>query len=272
WHDEKQVQWQFFAADQWVRRYWADYGCTASCSKLGRITTGDYAGNIVELPDYEAGALVGTNLGIFDINGMAFMADIFDKLGADFIEGGTVLGFAAELYERGLLTLEDFDLGKDEEGADIEPVWGNARAFELLTRKMVNREGIGDILAEGVYPASVALSEQLGEDVTKYAMHVKGIALGAHGVRSTKGGRAAGGIGPIAYPLETQGGDHGTTVVAVDSFRERTTIQDTVGCCQFWSVPIDDETADQSVLGWVNAITGFGITEDELNQELIPRW
>lgn len=272
WHDEKQVQWQFFAAEQWVRRYWADYGCTAACSKLGRIKSGQYAGAITELPDYEAGAMVGTNLGIFDINSMSFLADLYDKVGADVIEGGTVLGFAGELYERGLLTAEDFDLGTDEEGNPIVPEWGNAKAFELLTYKITNRQGIGDVLADGVWQAALALSEQLGEDVTKYAVHVKGIGLGAHGVRSGRGGRAANGIGPIAYALETQGGDHGTTVMAVDNFRERTTVQDVVGACQFWSVPIPDETADQSTLGWLNAITGFGITEDELNEELVPRW
>ena len=62
---------EYFAADQWVRRYWADYGCTVACSKLGRVKYGKRAGSITELPDYEAGALEGTNFGIFDIDEMA---------------------------------------------------------------------------------------------------------------------------------------------------------------------------------------------------------
>ena len=61
-----------FAANQWVRRYWADYGCLVACSKLGRVKYGKRAGTIAELPDYEAGALEGTNFGIFDIDEMAY--------------------------------------------------------------------------------------------------------------------------------------------------------------------------------------------------------
>src|SRR5690606_15977383 len=185
-------------------------------SKLGRIRTGQYAGAITELPDYESGAYLGPNLGVFDINDISFLADLCDKLGFDCIEGGGVLGFAAELYQRELLTAEDFDLGTDEEGNPIVPEWGNAKAFELLSYKIANRQGIGDILAEGVYPAALALSEQLGEDVTKYAVHVKGIGLGAHGVRSEKDGLTRG--KELAYGINSQGGDHCNTVGAVDSW------------------------------------------------------
>lgn len=266
WHDEKQIQGQFFAADQWVRRRWADYGCTVSCSKLGRIQSGPYAGTPTELPDYEAGAYMGTNLGVFEINAISYLADIADKYGVDCIEHGCVLGFAAELYQRELLTLEDFDLGQDEEGNDIEPVWGNAHAFDLLTQKVVNREGIGDILAEGTYPAALALSEQLGEDVLPYAVHVKGIGVGAHGVRSGKDGLTRG--RELAYGIQTQGGDHCNTVPGVEAYSEMSMINDTVGNCLFWGMSLPTE----QTLSWLNAITGFGVTEEELMGEMQPRW
>jgi len=266
WHDEKQIQVQFFKAEQWIRNIWADYGCTVACSKLGRIKSGQYAGAITELPDYESGAYLGPNLGVYDINEISFLADLPDKLGFDCIEGGNVLAFAAELYQRELLTAEDFDLGKDDEGNPIVPEWGNAKAFELLAHKIADREGIGDILAEGVYPAALALSEQLGEDVTKYAVHVKGIAVGAHGVRSEKDGLTRG--KEVAYGLSAHGGDHCSTVAAVDNWLEGSVVYDTIGTCLFWHRTLSAE----DTLTWLNAITGFGITEEELNGEMVPRW
>src|SRR5690606_25542086 len=139
-------------------------------------------------------------------------------------------------------------------------------AFELLSYKIANRQGIGDILAEGVYPAALALSEQLGEDVTKYAVHVKGIAVGAHGIRSEKDGLTRG--KELAYGINNQGGDHCNTVGAVDSWLEGSVVYDTVGSCWFWHMSLGGE----GTLNWLNAITGFGITEEELNEEMVPRW
>jgi aldehyde:ferredoxin oxidoreductase len=43
WHDEKAIQGEFFAAEQWQRRYWSDYACTVACAKIGRIKQGKHA-------------------------------------------------------------------------------------------------------------------------------------------------------------------------------------------------------------------------------------
>ena len=48
-----------------------------------------------------------------------------------------MLGFAAELFQRGILTIEDLD--------GLELKWGDADAFAVLAKKIANREGIGDI-------------------------------------------------------------------------------------------------------------------------------
>ena len=209
--------------------------------------------------------MVVTNLGIFDINSMSFLADLYDKVGADVIEGGTVLGFAGELYERGLLTAEDFDLGTDEEGNPIVPEWGNAKAFELLTYKITNRQGIGDVLADGVWQAALALSERQ-RDVTNYGPR-QGMASALLASQRVVVARQ---MASARLPTrETQGSDHGTTVMAVDNFRERTTVQDVVGPTIL--VVQSHETADQSTLGWLNAITGFGITRTA-DEGLLPRW
>lgn len=267
WHNHSEISGQYLAADMWVRRHWGDYGCNASCSKLGRIQSGTYAGAVAELPDYEGGAYMGPNLEVYDIGGMSFLADLADQVGLDVIEAGNVLGFAAELYDREILTAEDFDLGEDAEGEPLVPAWGNAPAFEVLMNKIARREGdVANTLADGVYPAAQAF----GEETMAYAVHVKAIAVGAHGVRSGKDFLTMG--GPLAYGLQTQGGDHCSTVAGVESYTELSLVNDAVGNCLFWMTSINDETSTQSTLGWLNAITGFGVTEEELLNEMSPRW
>ena len=107
WHDHWEISGQAFAAEHWVRRYWADYGCTVSCSKLGRVKYGKRAGTITELPDYEAGALLGTNFGLFDINEIAYSSSRPDELGFDLISLGNVCSFACEAQEKGVITASD---------------------------------------------------------------------------------------------------------------------------------------------------------------------
>jgi aldehyde:ferredoxin oxidoreductase len=246
WHDEVGVRAEFFAAEQWVRRYWSDYGCTLACSKGGRIKTGPYAGTPIELPDYEGGAYAGPNFGIYDINEISYLADRFDKWGVDVISGGNVLAFAAELYQRGILSSSDL--------GGIELEWGNAEAFDKLLEMVVKREGIGDTLAEG----TMAAAQSIGQDTEQYAVHVRGIELGAHGVRSgldyTRG--------LISYALSTQGGDH--TSIAFPG-TELWMLDDTLVTCGFASGQLNK-------LGFLNAVTGFGITDEELNTIMVPRW
>jgi aldehyde:ferredoxin oxidoreductase len=247
WHDEKQIKAEFFCAEQWVRRYWGDYGCTLSCSKAGRIKQGPYAGTIAELPDYEGGAYVGPNFGIYDINEITYLADRYDIWGIDVISGGSVVGWAAELYQRGILTADDL--------GGVELVWGDAEAFAKVIEMVAKREGIGDTLAKGV----LAASREIGQGSEQYAVQVRGIEVGAHGVRS---GLDMMGRFLTSYAMSTQGGDH-TSVnwPGMELFFN----EDTLAQCGFGSFTID-------ALALLNAITGFDITEEELAGVMHPRW
>lgn len=66
------------------------------------------------------------------------------EYGVDSFSTPQILAFAVELYEAGILTDKDFEgCPKDKQG----------RFFWLLDR-VANREGIGDVLADGVYYAA----------------------------------------------------------------------------------------------------------------------
>jgi aldehyde:ferredoxin oxidoreductase len=229
-----------------VRRYWADYQCLVACSKLGRVKYGKRAGAICELPDYEAGALEGTNFGIFDIDEIAVTTVKPDDLGFDLISLGNVCGYACEAQQRGALTAADL--------GGVQLKWGDADGFVKLMELIAYRKGeIPTLLGEGLEIAS----KKIGKGSEAYASHVKGIEMGAHGSRSLKDRNE------YAYAVAAQGGDHCSTVIPTG---EENIFRDSTGICSFQSLSRDQE------LEWLQAITGFGITRDEFQKVLVPRW
>jgi len=244
WHDEKSFGGPKFDFRYWVKRYWSDFNCSASCMKLAVIRTGPYKGTITDNPDYELQAYLGPNLGIFDPGKCIYLSALIDYLGFSGINGPNTLAFAAELYQRGILT-------KDDIGFELN--WGDVESFEALARKIVRREGIGDILAEGTYRAALKISEMKRVDVTRYAVHVKGVEIGAHGTRSGQDFRPAG------YACSVQCGDHTSGVY--DAYEDmRMVFLDSAVICSF---------VDQELLwDFYRAVTGWNTTQEEWNRTL----
>ncbi len=245
WHDEKQFGGNRFDTKYWVKRYWSDFHCAGACLKLAVIKTGPFKGTIGDNPDYEMQAYEGPNLGIYDPGACIYMSTLMDKLGFSGINGGNTLAFAAELYQRGILT-------RDELGFELK--WGDPKAFTALAEKIVRREGIGDVLAEGTYRAAKRISQMKGVDVMKYAVHVKGVEIGAHGTRSGQD------MNPIGYAANVQGGDHTSSVY--DGYDDMGMVfLDSAVVCSFVA---------KGDLTWryLDAVTGWGITRDEWNKVL----
>ena len=250
WHDERSFGGPRFETRYWVKHYWADFNCTVSCMKISYIRTGPYKGDITDCPDYELQAYCGTNFGIFDPGDNIHLSAVIDRLGLSGINSANTMAFAAELYQRGILTKED--LG-------FELKWGDADAFTKLAYIITNREGIGDILAEGTYRAALKISEMKGVDVTPYAVHVKAVEIGAHGIRS---GRDYPRL--ISYALSPQGGDHTSTVM--DGYMEfaGAIFSDSAVICNF--------SMDRSLIwDYLKAVTGWEITMETWCKENGPR-
>lgn len=243
WHDEKGFGGPRFENRFWVKKYWSDFNCTLSCMKVSCIKTGRWKGDITDMPDYELQAYCGTNLGIFSPEDNIHISTIMDKLGHSGINGPNTMGFAAELYQRGILTEEDI-------GFKLE--WGDTEAFDRLAHMMAYREGIGDILAEGTYRAALKIGEMKGVDCMQYAIHVKGIEIGAHGTRSDEDYTH-----DISYALSVQGGDH--TSIAVDGYTEMSdaVFTDSAVICDFTST---ETVPKELVFNFAKGITGFPIT------------
>jgi aldehyde:ferredoxin oxidoreductase len=198
WHNERSFGVDKFEDRVWVKQSWSDFGCPTCCLKVAMVKTGKFKGAITDNPDYELQAYLGPNLGVFTPEENVYLASVIDDLGLCGIQTGNVLGFAAELYQREILTEKDLD------GIDLK--WGNTAAFAALAKKIAYREGIGDLLAEGTYRAALKLGETKKTDLLKYAVQAKGISIGAHGIRSEKDYPER-----ISYACSVQGGDHTST-------------------------------------------------------------
>ena len=150
------------------------YGCPVGCSQLKLAKAAPYKGILTEGPEFETMYSFGGETGVDEPDAIIAADRLADELGLDIISTGVTIGFAMECYERGIITSEETG------GLDLR--FGNDEAMLTLIRLIAFREGIGDLLADGVRVAS----EKIGKGTDRYAMHVKGLELPAYDVRGAK--------------------------------------------------------------------------------------
>jgi aldehyde:ferredoxin oxidoreductase len=141
------------------------FGCPSPCGKYSHMKRYNTR---VEGPEYETIGLLGSNLGIADIQDVGQANLLCDELGIDTISTGGVIGWAMECYEKGIFTKEDTG------GLDLH--FGSAQAVFELIPQIANRKGLGALLSEGVKKASV----KVGKGSEKFAVHVKGMEQSAY--------------------------------------------------------------------------------------------
>jgi len=147
------------------------YKCPNPCGGIMKEVTGDFATKAGQhRPEYETIAMFGSNLLNGSAESLIKLNDICNRYGLDTISVGGIVAFAFDLYEQGILTRKD---------VGFELKWGDAKAIVALTEKIAKREGIGDILADGVKQAAA----KIGKGAEKYAIHNGGQELPAHDPR-----------------------------------------------------------------------------------------
>lgn len=153
--------------------------CVIGCGGRMRQDSGPFAlkynDGVGHKPEYETLCMLGTNLLNDDLPSIILLNEICNASGIDTISLGGVLGYVIECYENGLLTRQDLD--------GLEMTWGNSTAIVEMSRKIIARDGVGDVLADGVWKAW----ERFGKIGTEYAIHIQGEELPAHDPRFTPG-------------------------------------------------------------------------------------
>jgi len=158
--------------DKYKLRSYGCYACPIRCGALIRVKEGPFATRgEMHRPEYETLAAFGALCLNDNLESVIKANEICNHYGMDTIAVGTVIAFAMECYENGLISLKEAD--------GLSLTWGDSKGVVALTEKIAKREGFGAILADGVRKAA----ERIGRGAEKYAMHVGGHRLPYHDPR-----------------------------------------------------------------------------------------
>ena len=127
------------------------FGCIVRCKRVVEITEGPYQVDpLFGGPEYESVCAFGSYCGIDDLAAVCKANEICNQYGIDTISCGATIAWAMEAYEAGFL--------KPAHTGGMKINFGDAQTMLQLTRMIGQREGFGDLLAEG----SVKAAEKLG--------------------------------------------------------------------------------------------------------------
>lgn len=175
-------------AETYLKKKYACYNCQIACGRWVKVTEEPYAcegGG----PEYETCASLGTNCLNENLAAICKANDLCNRLGLDTISAGSVVAFAMECYEKGLMTKKNC--------GGIELRWGDGDATIEMIKKIAYRKDIGDTLAEGVRRAS----RKIGKGSDQFAVQVKGLEVAMHDPRYNKSLA-------VTYAVGATGGRH----------------------------------------------------------------
>jgi aldehyde:ferredoxin oxidoreductase len=234
----------------------ACFGCWMNCGKYSKAVIPGKPVVHVEGPEYETGATCGSNLGMKDINHVAYINWMLDNLGMDSMSGGGVIAFAMECFERGFITEQDL------EGHTLK--WGSVDDVEHFLDMVVHKRGVGEWFAGG----SRRAAEKVGHGSEKFAMQVKGQEMSGYD------GRWAPGM-LLSYMTADIGAHHNRSwTITVDMAEGRESVEgrariviylqhirplfDTWCICRlFWG---ELDVTPEELVESLNHITGWGIS------------
>jgi len=242
--------------------------CPIACGRKVKVESGPYTME-GSGPEYESMAALGSLCYNSNLESIAKANDLCNRLGIDTISTGQAIAFAMECYEKGLIT----------ETGGVDLTWGNPDAIVRICELIGKKEGLGEVLGEGVLMAA----KKIGKGSEKFAIHVKGLEFPEHNPRKFKS------MG-VAYATSNVGANHnrGSPMlvernllspelpwkepvdgfIAKDKGRMTKVYQDiccavdSLGICKFmvfWGkLPL------RILVEYYNAITGWDITFEDL--------
>jgi aldehyde:ferredoxin oxidoreductase len=194
-------------------------------------------------PEYETQEAFGSMCCNTDSESIAMVNHLCNSYGVDTISAGGIIAFAIECYENGIITKKDTD--------GIELTWGNSPAIVAMTEKLVKREGLGDILADGVKVAA----EKIGNSAVEYAVHVGGQEPGMHDPKFARPAFSA----AARYQMDATPGRHTAQAGRMNCRRQ---LLNSLGLCSYCDWPVPD--ANKYFQAYMKAVTGWDRSIDEL--------
>ena len=218
-------------------------------------------------PEYETMGAFGTMNLINDLDFLIHANHVCNEYGIDTIGAGGTISFAIECFENGIITKEDTD--------GLELSWGGADAAMELLHKIGKRDGFGDVLADGVKVAA----EKIGGGSEAYAIHIGGQELPMHDPKlqpeyhttykldptpsrhtQYEGNSTFGGPKYPRAPKDFK--DYDARGEHHKGASEYMHVVNATGMCQFIMMAAPTDRFPE----WINQVTGWGMTGEELQQ------
>ncbi len=141
------------------------FGCQVHCRAQYKIPSGPYKGRYDEGPEYTSQGAFGGEPDCKSAETVLVGNHLVDQFGMDNLETGSIISWAMELYEEGIIST------RETEGLDLR--FGNDEALIQMIENICYRKGwLGDTLADGGIPAA----EKIGKKSFDYLIQVKGMS------------------------------------------------------------------------------------------------
>jgi len=163
-----------FYHTRYIRNHGCYRGCPIECGRIAKVEEGKFKTPEHEGSEYQSLSAFTAFVLNDDLDAAIHCSYLCNEYGLDTISTGSVIAFAMECFENGIITKDQVN------GIDLS--WGNSHALPRMVTMIANREGIGDTLAEGVRIAA----QRLGKGAEQFAIHGKGLEAPAHDPRSGK--------------------------------------------------------------------------------------
>ncbi len=158
------------------------HSCVIGCGRRVLIKEGKYKTQEIEGPEYETLVSFGCMNLNDNLESIVHLNTKCFDYGIDTISAGAVISCLIHHHELGNISSKDID--------GLKPEWGNIEFIEKTLEKIVKREGIGNVMAEG----SNALAKRFDISLNEVGT-VNGIEVTYHDLRSNYGMAIAYGMG-----------------------------------------------------------------------------
>ena len=254
-----------------------DESCCEACMHDLELREGVYAGTTCVGLQANSGYGFGPRFDVNDPEVVIRATAVCNDLGIDIDNASTIISWAFELFEKGLIT-------RDDTGG-VELRWGGGESLLALLRDLALRRGFGNVLADGFKSAS----QRIGRGSGYYAMQVKGqgiidsvrtaIAWGFGHMVSTRGARHLDGSPTIEardFPPEVMERLFGVSTPIGQTnyegkarlvfwFENYKALTDCLGVCYFSSYwGTIEKWGPQDYAAMLKAVTGVEMSGEEL--------
>ncbi len=179
------------ASEKIFTRSYPCFSCPIGCAKKAVVKEGEFkTDGEIEAAEYETVVGFGSLILNNDLESIQTANYMCNDLGFDTISGSSTIAFIYYLYNDNKIRSDDVD--------GLKPEWGDIHPALEMIKKIAQREGIGDILAEGSDAVGEKFNISKDEIATCYGMEVP-----YHDLRRCYGNAIAYGIATTRGPCHT---------------------------------------------------------------------